>query len=132
MELKKTRNTVQRKLILDEVKGRCDHPTADDVYSAVHQIDSHISRATVYRNLNLLANQGEIRHVPPLDGAECFDYRLEHHYHFQCKCCGVVKDVDIDYMGNLDHNLNSKEPYIIEEHQLMFQGICDLCSNKIE
>ena len=48
------RNTKQRALVLDAVRARCDHPTAEDIYLDVRRQDDRISRATVYRNLRLL------------------------------------------------------------------------------
>lgn len=64
------RNTRQRQLVLDAVRVRCDHPTAEDVYRDVHAIDEHVSRGTVYRNLNLLAETGVITTVKA-PGARC-------------------------------------------------------------
>ena len=52
------RNTRQRKLVLDAVRQSYNHPTADEIYNAVRAQDDKISRGTVYRNLNLLADAG--------------------------------------------------------------------------
>lgn len=52
--MKQQRNTRQRQLVLDEVRSRRDHPTAEQIFQNVHALDPHISRGTVYRNLNLL------------------------------------------------------------------------------
>ena len=41
------RNTRQRKLILEVVRSMNDHPTADEIYLAVHERDEHIGRGTV-------------------------------------------------------------------------------------
>ena len=54
------RNTKQRKLVLDAVRQSYNHPTADEIYNVVREQDDKISRGTVYRNLNLLADAGEI------------------------------------------------------------------------
>ncbi len=54
------RNTRQRKLVLDAVRQSYNHPTADEIYNVVREQDDKISRGTVYRNLNLLADAGEI------------------------------------------------------------------------
>ena len=55
-----TRNTVQRQIVLQAVRSLHDHPTADSVYAVVAAEHPSISKATVYRNLNQLALQGEI------------------------------------------------------------------------
>ena len=54
------RNTRQRKLVFDAVRQSYNHPTADEIYNVVRAQDDKISRGTVYRNLNLLADAGEI------------------------------------------------------------------------
>ncbi|WP_419550310.1 transcriptional repressor, partial [Paratractidigestivibacter faecalis] len=43
------RNTVQREIILEELRGLANHPTADEVYESVHAKHPSISKATVYR-----------------------------------------------------------------------------------
>ena len=56
------RQTRQRQLVLNAVHT-LKHPTADEVYAAVADAQPPVGRATVYRNLNLLAEQGEIRRI---------------------------------------------------------------------
>ena len=51
-----SRNTIQRQLVLSAVRQLQNHPTADEVYQKVQKSCPTISRATVYRNLKLLAN----------------------------------------------------------------------------
>ena len=61
--MKQQRNTRQRQLVLDVVRGRRDHPTAEQIYQSVREQDAHVSRGTVYRNLNLLCDNREIYRV---------------------------------------------------------------------
>ena len=63
------RNTRQRKLVLDAVRQSYNHPTADEIYNAVREQDDKISRGTVYRNLNLLADAGEILSIKTPGGS---------------------------------------------------------------
>ena len=72
------RNTRQRALVLDAVRARDDHPTADDIYLDVRQQDEKISRGTVYRNLNLLEEAGIISSVKT-PGGNRFDWRPDGH-----------------------------------------------------
>ena len=64
------RNTRQRKLVLDAVRQSYNHPTADEIYNVVRAQDDKISRGTVYRNLNLLADAGEILSIKTPGGEE--------------------------------------------------------------
>lgn len=120
------RNTKQRKLVLDTVQTRMDHPSADDIYLDVRKEDSNISRGTVYRNLNLLAQSGEIRHIK-IPGADRFDLRLEPHYHLLCTGCGKMMDVPIPYHIELDHSLQEETGYEMIQHRTVFEGICPQC-----
>ena len=57
MALKRSR---QREMIKSFLMGRKDHPTADVIYSNLKQQDPNLSLGTVYRNLKLLSDMGEI------------------------------------------------------------------------
>ena len=70
------RNTIQRQLVADAV-CRLDHPQAEEVYELVAREHPHISKATVYRNLNLLAEDGTIGKLHLCEGADRFDFRPE-------------------------------------------------------
>ncbi len=87
-----TRNTVQRQIVLQTVLRMHDHPTADTVYAAVAAEHPSISKATVYRNLNQLVSQGDIRRVPVPNGADRYDLTLRSTIN-ALACCGKVYDV---------------------------------------
>ena len=95
------RNTRQRQLVLDAVRSRCDHPTAEDIYLQVRETDERVSRGTVYRNLNLLTEAGVITTVKT-PGTTRFDWRCDGHGHAVCRCCGAVADVMLPYDDGLD------------------------------
>ena len=87
----KRRSTRQRQIVLDAVRGLDCHPTAAQVYERVHAQDKKISMGTVYRNLNLLAEDGSILVVKTGDGCR-YDHRVEGHGHIVCSVCGAVDD----------------------------------------
>ena len=78
----------QRESIKNCLMNRTDHPTADTLYLTVREEFPNISLGTVYRNLNLLAELGEITRFSCGDGSEHFDFRTEPHYHF---CVQVLR-----------------------------------------
>lgn len=106
------------------------HPTADEVYAAVAKEYPNISRATVYRNLKQLAEIGEISEIETPGSADHFDYQLHGHYHVRCVECGKVFDVDMDYMPDLEKSIKDAHGFRFSGHDLMFRGICPVCSNK--
>lgn len=85
-----TRNTIQRQIVLQAVNQIHNHPTADAIYAVIAAQHPTISKATVYRNLNQLAAQGEILRVPVPTGADHFDFNIKPHYHVRCTKCGGV------------------------------------------
>lgn len=87
----------QREAIKNYLAGRKDHPTADMVYTAIREVYPNISLGTVYRNLTLLAKQGEISKISCGENSDRFDIRTDPHYHFICETCGRVEDLpDMD------------------------------------
>ena len=74
----------QRESIKEFLRTRTDHPTADVVYENMKLIYPNISLGTVYRNLSLLADLGEIKKLSSFAGADHFDGRTERHCHFMC------------------------------------------------
>lgn len=77
------RNTRQRKIVLEAVQEHHDHPSADQIYLEIRAKDPKISRGTVYRNLNILSEEGQITHVK-VPGADRYDCRTDFHYHLIC------------------------------------------------
>lgn len=124
--MKQQRNTRQRQLVLDVVRAHDDHPSADQIYVEVRALDEHISRGTVYRNLNLLAASGELLHVK-VPSADRFDYRLDFHYHLMCVGCGAVCDAPLPYQSELDQHLTADTGYLVERHRTVFEGLCPVC-----
>ena len=97
------RHSRQRELIKSFLETRKDHPTADTVYRNVRNQNPRISLGTVYRNLTLLAEEGEIRRLNVGDGVDRFDGDVSPHYHFVCQKCGQVLDLQIDGMEEIDY-----------------------------
>ena len=88
----------QRESIKEFLRTRTDHPTADVVYENMKLIYPNISLGTVYRNLTLLADIGEIQRLRVGDGVDHFDADTSLHYHFVCTKCGCVEDLDMYQM----------------------------------
>ena len=74
----------QRESIKNYLCGREDHPTADMIYTSIRREYPRISLGTVYRNLSLLTESGEIQKITT-DGADRFDAKVAPHSHFVCK-----------------------------------------------
>jgi len=116
---------VQRQIILDALNELANHPTAEDVY--LHVVKSHpsISKATVYRNLAVAAESGEISAVGVFDGAMRFDHREDEHFHFVCDVCKKLIDVP---SFDLKANLASLSDLTIKKVELTLRGLCKDCA----
>lgn len=123
------RNTLQKELILQAVRGMNDHPTADAVYQRVHTDYPSVSKATVYRNLNQMAEDGLIRRVEIPNSADRYDFTVKAHYHMRCVQCQKVYDVSVPYMEKLDENIADMPDLLIFRHNIIFEGICKSCRN---
>jgi Fe2+ or Zn2+ uptake regulation protein len=121
------RNTVQRQIIIDALKKLHNHPTIEKVYTEIQKDHPAVSKTTIYRNLRQLANNGVIRKVSLPDGLERYDDRNSHHYHFKCRNCGKIFDVDMEYLGRIDNTIQGKYGFQVDEHELVFRGICTKC-----
>lgn len=125
------RETRQRHLVLDAVRARCDHPSADEIYLDVREKDSRISRGTVYRNLNVLAENQEITHVK-VPSADRYDPRLDRHYHLFCVSCGAVCDAPLTYREEYDRQVEETSGFRIQRHRMIFEGLCAECQVRAE
>ena len=119
----------QRQMIKDFLITRKDHPTADVVYMNVRQKYPNISLGTVYRNLTLLSDIGEIQRLRLGDGVDHFDADTSKHYHFVCTRCGSVIDLEMDDIDNIIKTANAKFDGEVEGHVTYFYGICGKCKN---
>ena len=122
-----TRNTIQRLLVYEAVNKLQCHATADEVYNSIVKEHPNISRATVYRNLNLLSETGEIRKIEIPGGADRFDHRCHDHCHVKCEKCGRLFDVDMEYITGLEKNINNDHGFRFTGYDILFRGICPDC-----
>ncbi|MCF0133481.1 MAG: transcriptional repressor [Blautia sp.] len=122
------RNTIQRQLVLTAVRSLSCHATADQVYNEVCKEHPTISRATVYRNLELLAEFGEIRKVETVSGPALYDHITENHYHIRCRNCGRYFDMDMDIVEGLEKRIRNLHGFEIDGYDIVFSGICPECN----
>lgn len=121
------RHTIQAALVLETVNKLQSHATADEVYQEIVREHPHISRGTVYRNLNRLAQAGEIRKIELAGGADRFDHLCQDHCHVRCEKCGRVFDVDMDFVSGLEQNIRDPRGFRFNGYDIIFRGICPEC-----
>lgn len=120
----------QREAIKEYLSHTTEHPTADTVYMNIRGVYPNISLGTVYRNLNLLAGQGEILKINCQDGSDRFDGNPKPHYHFLCNECGRVLDLFMEPIEHINVIANAGFKGRVDGHATYFYGLCPECNMK--
>ena len=122
------RVTPQRQAILKLLKGNRTHPSAEDIYHEVLKTYPRISFATVYNTLSKLAGAGEIQELDIDPNKKRFYPCLSHHFHFYCRVCRKVYDVEDEL--TLPKAIQRVGGHKIEAIQVNLKGVCDACTAK--
>lgn len=121
------RNTRQREAILRVVRRIGCHPTVDEVYTEVRRELPGVSLGTVYRNLKVLAETGEVAPVAGGGPLSRYDGCADNHYHFRCDSCGRVLDIEEPVDTGMDRRVAAQTGLAIRCHTLEFHGLCKDC-----
>ena len=121
------RQTVQKNMIYAALCEMKNHPTALEVYEHVRAAHPSISKATVYRVLNRMAEQGTILRIPVAEGAQHYDHQTHPHYHVCCDVCGRMDDVEMPPLGDLCDAVKERHGYQLTDYTVLFRGRCGDC-----
>lgn len=119
----------QREIILETLKQNVVHPTAEYLYEKLQKEDSKISLATLYRNLNQLAENGIIKKIDGLESSSHYDHNTFVHYHFMCDNCKKVFDISSDVAPDLIKKIEEETGFTVTSHDVVIHGICKNCKN---
>ncbi|HUJ75818.1 MAG TPA: transcriptional repressor [bacterium] len=123
-----SRHTKQREAILRVLQTE-QHPTVQRVHQEVRRELPHISLGTVYRDLHWLKEEGAISEVSGVHESH-FDGNARSHYHFHCRRCGSILDLDVQVDGALDRGIARRYRVQVDGHKLDFYGLCADCLDK--
>lgn len=127
--MNKDRNTIQRDLVRQAVLVLA-HPTAEEVYASIYEKHPTVSKATIYRNLSVLVEKGEINRFTTGEASVRYDHNAQSHYHAQCKKCGCLIDIFNDDAENTFEKAESQlthKGFTVEDCSVMFFGTCKDC-----
>ena len=111
--------------------GRKDHPTADIVYTELRKSYPNISLGTVYRNLALLTDLGDIQKVSAGDGVDRYDADTSLHNHFICKRCKAVMDLEMEDISYIKDIASKDFKGEIDNYSVNFYGLCPSCKRDL-
>ena len=106
------------------------HVAANEVYEFIKEAYPTIGKGTVYRNLDILVEEGALRKVEVPNGPNRFDFTLKNHYHVRCVKCGEVSDVDMDEIPDLLERIHNTHGIEFVDYDISFKGICPKCREK--
>ena len=124
--MSQTRMTKQRAVILEVLRNVHSHPTADEIYGMVRKKLPRISLGTVYRNLELLTNAGEIMRLDRAGIQKHFDGNIMPHHHVRCKRCGRIGDVSLPAAIPAVNSVHA-EDFTVHGMEVEFIGLCREC-----
>ncbi len=124
------RKSRQKEAILKALKGTTCHPTADWIYQQVRREIPNISLGTVYRNLKLMKQEGEILELDFAGTLNRFDGNAQNHYHFRCEQCDHVFDICEPLDNGINERVAHKTGFRVSSHRLEFRGLCNECQRK--
>jgi len=108
------------------------HPTASWIYDKLKGEFPELSMGTVYRNLNILKEQGLIRKIDFGSTFDRYDANTAPHYHFICERCGSIIDLDMHIDKELNRRVERMTNLKTKRHRIEFYGLCDKCSSDLE
>ena len=116
----------QRQLILETVQKSKQHMTAAQVYQLARKNCPHLSLGTVYRNLNLLVDIGQLRRIGVPGEADRYDWQLETHQHLFCRRCKKVLNLAMQ-SDALEALVQSCPGIQAEDYNFIVTGLCQDC-----
>lgn len=119
------RSTKQKDLVFSIINNSYSHLTAKQTYEIAIKTITNISLGTVYRILNVLADNHQIKRITTKSGVDHFD-RIpnKRHSHFICDECERIVDI---FKTDYKFNENELNGYQINDIEITFTGICNEC-----
>ncbi len=119
--------TVQRRAVMENLAGRVDHPSADEVFAGLSDRLPGISRATVYRILEAFVELGVVRRIDSPEARARFDADTRRHHHVRCTRCGSMVDLHDPALDELALPAANDSGFQLTDYAICFSGLCPDC-----
>ncbi len=127
---KKYRKSKQRQRILEILQSTEMHPTATWIFDRLRREYPSLSLGNVYRNLNILVEQGSIIELKFGSTFDRYCANVKPHYHFICEKCSAIKDLDLPPSHELNARVEKMTNYKVLNHRLNSSALCDNCNGE--
>ena len=126
------RYTRQRQAVWDELSTSDEHRDAEEIYLALHNSELNVSRATVYRTIDVLVKNNLVRKLELGDGRARYEHKMDiaHHDHLICVQCGKIEEFMDNMIENRQEMIVQKFGYKLIRHIHQLFVICDECGSK--
>jgi len=120
------RYTKQRKIVWDEICQSKEHRDAEEIYLKINKNGRKVSRATVYRTIDVLVKNNLVRQLELGDGRKRFENKLDssHHDHIVCLSCGDIQEFVDDLIENQQDKIAKQHNFRIVRHIHQLFGLC--------
>jgi Fur family peroxide stress response transcriptional regulator len=125
----KYKKSRQRSRIYELLQRTGSHPTASWIYDQLKPEFPDLSMGTVYRNLNILVEQGLVRKIDFGSTFDRYDANTAPHYHFICERCGSITDLSLPMENTMHDKVERSTNLKVKRHRIEFFGLCDRCSD---
>jgi Fur family peroxide stress response transcriptional regulator len=129
LKQKGLRVTPQRFAVYANLLSRTDHPTAEQIFHGLNEIEPLSSQATVYSSLQALRDVGLVREVLLEEGVCRYDANVDLHHHFRCKSCGAIEDIAWEQVSGVSFQ-ELRPGLSVENYELTVHGLCDRCQQQ--
>jgi len=125
----KLRYTNQREEIWREILSSDAHRDADEIYHSLRQKNIPVSRATVYRTIDVLVKNNLVRKLDVGVGPNKFEHKigLKHHDHIICMNCGTIEEFRVKQIEDLQKQVAEEYGFKLGKHSHQLFGICKDC-----
>lgn len=127
------RLTAQRALIWEILTAEPDaHLSADEIAGRVQARLPQVNASTVYRNLDVLVEDGLVLRTDLGDAKAYFEPAHEHaHHHLVCERCGAVAHVHDDVLADVATRIRDRTGFRVGSREVTLHGVCRACAEAV-
>ena len=121
--------TPQRTAVLEEIIKDKGHRESEEIYLALKKSGQHVSRATIYRTMDILVNNGFARKMNLGDGRARYESKVNspHHDHLVCMDCGLIVEFMDQQIEDLQDEIAIQYEFQLKRHIHQLFGLCKKC-----
>ena len=123
------RPTRQRAAIASALAGATEFRSAQEIHADLAAAGTRVGLATVYRNLQAMAGDGEVDLIRTLDGEAVYrSCSTSHHHHVVCRSCGLAVEVTGDAVERWAEAVAAAHGFTAVRHTVEMDGVCAACT----